>query len=68
MNNNQKTLLIAGAALIVICAIYLSTSSIPNTPGTALFFPLSILGILFGAIFLLWSISWMLLQKFKVVQ
>lgn len=61
-------MLIGGAVLVVLSAFYIAASSIPNTPSTALLFPLSILGVLFGIGAMIWSISWILLEKFNLLK
>ncbi len=63
MRGEQKTLLITGAVLIVFGALYLSQASVPTTLVPAMLFPLSILGIFFGAVFILWGAGWFGLER-----
>lgn len=68
MNSDQKLLLIGGTVVAVISAFYIASSTVPATPKAAVLFPLSILGILFGVGFVIWGLSWILLEKFKVLK
>ncbi len=67
MNQDQKTLMIAGAVLIILSAVYLASAQVPQTPTAAMLFPLSILGLFFGVVFLIWSAAWIGLEKTNLI-
>ncbi len=68
MNQDQKLLLISGAALFAASAAYLMGAGIPQTPLPATLFPLSIIGLFFGFGFILWAAGWIGLERLEVLK